>query len=112
MKRLSEEKLKILAERYGWSIARAKGYIAGETSRRSGIMPSPYALVGFDDYCVGFRAGFFVRTIERSTHSVGHDAQSADEQPLQGTLQIEPGEKPQAYLMRLERRSDPLRRSR
>jgi hypothetical protein len=109
MKRLSEEKLKILAEKYGWSIARVRGYIAGETCRRSGTAPSTYALVGFDDYCVGFRAGFFVRTSQRSTS----DAQSGDEQSMQGAVQIAPGEKPQAaYLMSLERRSDPLRRSR
>ena len=112
MKRLSEEKLKILAEKYGWSIARARGYIAGETCRRSGTAPSTYTLVGFDDYCVGFRAGFFVRTSQRSTPSDVNNAQSGDEQSVQGALQIVPGEKTQAYLMRLERRSDPLRRAR
>ena len=110
MKRLSEEKLKNLAEKYGWSIARAQGYIAGETSRRNGTVPTTYALVGFNDYCVGFRAGYFVRTSPRSTHS--DHTQSVDAQPLQGAPKITPGEKPQAYLMRLERRSDPLRRAR
>ena len=92
MKRPSEEKLKILAEKFGWSIARAQGYIAGEACRKSGTPPSTYALVGFDDYCVGFRSGFFVRTSQRST-SAGHDAQSSEEQSVQGTLQIAPGEK-------------------
>lgn len=103
MKRLSEEKLKILAEKYGWSIARAKGYVAGETSRRSGTVPSTYALVGIDDYCVGFRAGFFVRASHRSTPSAGLDAQSVHGQPSQGAAQIPPDEKPQAFLMRLDR---------
>ena len=112
MKRLSEEKLKNLAEKYGWSIARAQGYIAGETSRRNGTVPTTYALVGFDDYCVGFRAGFFVRTSPRSTDSDVHHTQSVGAQPLQGALKIAPGEKAQAYLMRLERRSDPFRRAR
>ncbi len=112
MKRLSEEKLKNLAEKSGWSIARAQGYLAGETSRRNGTVPTTYALIGFDDYCVGFRAGFFERTSQRSTHSDVRRTQLVDAQPSQGALKIAPGEKTQAYLMRLERRSDPLRRAR
>jgi hypothetical protein len=111
MKRLSEEKLKNLAEKYGWSIARAQGYIAGETCRRNGKVPTTYVLIGFDEYCVGFRAGYFVRTSPRSTPSEVHHTQSVDAQPLPSAPEM-PGEKPQAYLMRLERRSDPLRRAR
>ena len=103
MKRLSEEKLKMLAEKYGWSIARAKGYVAGETCRRSDTVPSTYALVGIDDYCLGFRAGFFVRTSHRSTPSAVLDAQSVHGQPPQGATQIPSVEKPQAVLMRLDR---------
>jgi hypothetical protein len=103
MKRLSEEKLKILAEKHGWSMARAEGYLAGETTRSSGTVPSTYALVGIDDYCLGFRAGFFVRTSHRSTPSALLDAQVVNGQPRQSATQIRPDEKPQALLMRLER---------
>lgn len=66
MKLLSEEKSKILAERHGWSTARAQGYVAGEASRRHDEVPSTYALVGIDDYALGFRAGYFVRQSPRS----------------------------------------------
>jgi hypothetical protein len=98
MKRLSEEKLKMLAEKHGWSIARAEGYVAGETSRRSGTVPSTYALVGIDDYCLGFRAGFFVRTSNRSTPPAVLDAQLVHGQPRQSAAQIPPDEKLQAFL--------------
>jgi hypothetical protein len=61
MKLPSEEKLKRTAEKRGWSIARANGYLEGETHRRHGVLPSTYALVGMNDYCLGFRAGYFMR---------------------------------------------------
>jgi len=109
MKRLSEEKLKNLTERYGWSIARAQGYVAGETSRRNGTVPTTYVLVGINDYCVGFRAGFFERTSPRSTPSEVDHTQLVDAQPSPGVRKIAPGEKTQPFLVRLERRSDPLR---
>ena len=63
---LSEKKLRMLADRYGWSIARAEGYVKGETARRRGEVPSPYSIVGIDDYALGFRAGYFVRESLRS----------------------------------------------
>lgn len=59
MKLLSKEKSKVLAERNGWTLARADGYIDGERARRRGTVPTKYVLVGIDDYCVGFRAGYF-----------------------------------------------------
>jgi hypothetical protein len=93
MKRLSEEKLKVLAERYGWSIARAKGYVAGTATRRSGTVPSTYTLVGIDDYCQGFRAGFFVRTSHRS-----NPVAALETQLIQGATQILPDEKPRVFL--------------
>lgn len=74
MKLLAEEKLKILAERHGWSIARAEGYVEGETFRRRGEAPSPYRLVGIDDYALGFRAGYFLRQGSRSTPSATFDS--------------------------------------
>jgi len=58
---LSTEKSKLLAEKHGWSLARAQGYVDGETFRRRGKTISRYALVGIDEYCLGFRAGYFER---------------------------------------------------
>jgi hypothetical protein len=54
-------KVDVLAERNGWSITRAQGFLDGEMARRRGGAPSIYARVGIDDYCVGFRAGYYVR---------------------------------------------------
>lgn len=56
---LSKEKIKVLAEQNGWTLAQAQGYVDGERSRRRGKPPSQYALVGIDEYCLGFRAGYF-----------------------------------------------------
>ncbi|HEV8519214.1 MAG TPA: hypothetical protein VGQ54_11615, partial [Burkholderiales bacterium] len=75
MKSLTEEKSKILAERHGWSAARAQGYVAGEACRRGEEVPSMYAMVGIDDYAVGFRAGYFVRQSSRSTYAANLDTQ-------------------------------------
>jgi hypothetical protein len=61
MKVLSEEKIKVLAERNGWSPAYAEGYIDGESFRRRGTTPSMYARIGIDEYSLGFRAGYFER---------------------------------------------------
>jgi hypothetical protein len=54
-------KVNLLAQRNGWSIARAQGFVDGEISRRRGAPPSAYARVGIDDYCLGFRAGYYER---------------------------------------------------
>ena len=54
-------KVHVLAERNGWSITRAQGFVDGEIARRRGVPPSTYARVGIDDYCIGFRAGYYVR---------------------------------------------------
>ena len=61
MRILSEGKIKVLAERNGWSAAYAEGYVDGESSRRSGTTPSKYAQVGIDEYSLGFRAGYYER---------------------------------------------------
>ena len=58
---LYREKFTVDAEGKGWSIARAQGYLYGESSRRRGKSPSKYVLVGIDEYCLGFRAGYFER---------------------------------------------------
>lgn len=57
----SKEKFKVVAEEKGWSIARAQGYVDGEISRKRGESPSKYTLIGIDEYCLGFRAGYFER---------------------------------------------------
>ena len=63
---LSKAKIKLVAEKNGWSLAQAEGYIDGETFRQRGNTPSTYAQVGIDQYCQGFRAGYYERqNIER-----------------------------------------------
>ena len=61
MKILSDEKIRLLAERNGWSSAYAGGVLDGESSRRHGATPSKYAQIGIDDYSLGFRAGYYER---------------------------------------------------
>ena len=61
MQVLSKEKIKVLAEKNGWSLAHAEGYSDGETFRRRGTTPSNYAQIGIDEYCLGFRAGYYER---------------------------------------------------
>ena len=61
VKVLSKEKCQVLAERNGWSLERAKGYVDGETCRLRSKKPSKYALIGIDEYSLGFRAGFYER---------------------------------------------------
>jgi len=61
MRVLSEEKIKVLADRNGWSFAYSHGFVDGETHRRRGTIPSKYAQIGIDDYSLGFRAGFYER---------------------------------------------------
>ena len=50
MKVLSEEEINILAEKNGWSLAQAEGYLDGEACRRGGTTPSRYAQIGIDEY--------------------------------------------------------------
>lgn len=69
MKVLANEKLKVLAEHNGWSLAHAEGYMDGETSRRRGKAPSKYALIGIDEYSLGFRAGYFERQTPNTTRA-------------------------------------------
>lgn len=46
-------------EQSGGTLAYDNGYIEGQIFRKRGTAPSTYALVGRDDYCLGFRAGYF-----------------------------------------------------
>jgi len=61
MKAPPKEKFKVLAEANGWSLEHARGYVDGEAYRLRGKPPSQYALVGIDEYCLGFRAGYYER---------------------------------------------------
>jgi hypothetical protein len=58
---LTKEKTKVLAEKNGWSLAHAEGYVDGEAYRRRGMTPSKHAQVGIDEYSLGFRAGYYDR---------------------------------------------------
>ena len=61
MEILLRRQSKALAKTNGWSLDFAEGFLKGEYSRRGGAKLSTYATVGLDDYCLGFRAGYFVR---------------------------------------------------
>jgi hypothetical protein len=61
MESISRDKVKVLAQMNGWSMARAEGYLDGENFRRRGKTPSMYAQIGIDEYCLGFRAGYYER---------------------------------------------------
>ena len=65
---LSEEKYTALAEQSGWPLVFAEGYVNGQVERRRGNPLTSYLNVGVDLYALGFRAGYFGRTIpERSS---------------------------------------------
>ena len=66
MKILSKEKFKVLAEKNGWSLPHAEGFVDGESFRRRGKRPPNYVLIGIDEYCQGFRAGYFERKVAAS----------------------------------------------
>jgi len=66
----TKEKFKVVAEARGWSLARAEGFVDGESCRRRGKSPPKYVLVCRDEYSQGFRAGYF----ERKPSSVKHSS--------------------------------------
>lgn len=76
-------KVDVLAERNSWPIARAQGFVDGEMARRRGAAPSIYARVGMDDYCIGFRAGYYVRAASQP-----QDGAAALGRRLQGSAAI------------------------
>lgn len=69
---LSEETVKVLADQHGWTATYSEGYINGKSERRRGLVPSTFQLIGIDDYCLGYRAGYYA--VER-TRRVAKDAQ-------------------------------------
>lgn len=50
-----------MAEKNRWSLDRARGYVDGEAFRLQGKKPTKHALVGIDEYSLGFRAGYYNR---------------------------------------------------
>lgn len=70
---LSRERCKAVAEKNGWSLVRAEGFLDGESFRRLALTPPKYAQVGIDEYCLGFRAGYY----ERNIRSVAQASDSA-----------------------------------
>ena len=58
---MSIENGKLLAEKMGWTLERAEGYVEGERYRRRRLALSEYQKVGIDEYALGFRAGYFKR---------------------------------------------------
>ena len=61
MKVLPREKFRVLAEANGWSLDHARGYVDGVAFRLRGKAPSKHVLVCIDEYCLGFRAGYYER---------------------------------------------------
>ena len=59
MKILAKEKAQVLAETHQWSLRFAEGYLNGEMHRRRGKRPNSVELIGRDEYCLGFRTGYF-----------------------------------------------------
>ena len=70
---LTKEKFRVLAEKYGWSLAYSEGYVDGEILRRHGKQPPNYPLIGMDEYSEGFRAGNFVRRKPNITSATGFE---------------------------------------
>jgi hypothetical protein len=72
MQVLSKEKSKVLAERHGWPLTVAEGFVDGEAFRKRGRTPPPHALVGMDEYSEGFRAGYYARPPVSGRNGAGH----------------------------------------
>jgi hypothetical protein len=90
-------KVNVLAERNGWSIARAQGFVDGEMSRRRGAPTSTYVRVGIDDYSLGFRAGYF----ERGTPQPKGTATTLGS-ALKDTATVAPAQSPAHQLVHLD----------
>ena len=56
---LSEQMSKVLAEQRGWCREYADGFVAGEASREKDETIPRHAMVGIDDWALGFRTGYF-----------------------------------------------------
>ncbi|MDH5534678.1 MAG: hypothetical protein OEZ08_03775 [Betaproteobacteria bacterium] len=65
LKVVTKQNVEVLATIDGWSPDRLRGYVDGEAFRLQDKIPPKHAIVGIDDYCLGFRAGYFNRRITR-----------------------------------------------
>lgn len=73
---VAKEKVKELAEQKGWSVTHAEGYIDGQYCREAGLPLSKSNMIGIDDYCLGFRAGYFAsdRRTQKLVSTARHSA--------------------------------------
>jgi len=76
MKVSFKENFKVLAVQNNWTVAQAEGYVDGQVSRKRGKVPPKYVLVSRDEYCLGFRAGYFAsdRKLPRVEHDINVEA--------------------------------------
>ena len=81
----SEQKTNALVATNGWSPDFAAGFLKGEYSRKSSARLSPYAMVGLDEYCLGFRAGYFERQNPAATRVETPAAPEPAAQSVRGT---------------------------
>jgi len=72
MNDLFKEPSKVVAGRNDRTVAEAEGYVDGQIARKHGKVLPKYVLVGRDEYCMGFRAGYFAsdRKLERVNRDV------------------------------------------
>ena len=77
------------AKRHAWSHTRAQGFLDGEMARRRGTVPSIYVRVGMDEYCMGFRAGYFVRGASQRSDLAQWPARPLQSQVIAPPAQLE-----------------------
>jgi len=75
---LSEKICRAVAEDNGWSPAYAEGYVWGQSLRLQDKTIESHALVGIDDWALGFRTGYF-----------GQESQASSRLPVAGTSETE-----------------------
>ncbi len=63
-------KVEELAGDMGWSLDRARGYVDGGSSQRSGEDLAPAHRFGMDEYSKGFRTGYYTQACSLSLSSI------------------------------------------
>ncbi len=58
MKVLLRDDFRDLAEKNGWSVAFAEGYVDGRAARTNGTQTHAYPVGDLDEYRLGFLAGY------------------------------------------------------
>ena len=77
MKTTCGDESQLLAETNGWSLDYTEGFIKGTASLRANATLTAYTMVGRDDYCLGFRAGYFKRRDRALPHAAARPEQAA-----------------------------------